>query len=71
MTCVVDASVAAGQKKPAVQGFVVLPVLAVARQLPGVHAPHVESDVYAAPPDEKVPDGHAFVVPADWPARQK
>ena len=69
--CTVDASVDAGQKNPGLHGFAELPVLAVARHEPGAHAPHDEADVYDAPPVENVPDGHAFVVPTDWPATQK
>ena len=46
-------------------------MLPVARHAPGEHARHAATDVNVAPPAEKVPDGHAFVVPEDWPATQK
>jgi hypothetical protein len=45
LICVLDASVAAGQKKPAEHTFVRSAVLPVARQLPAVHAMQAAADV--------------------------
>jgi hypothetical protein len=69
--CVVDASVLAGQKKPAVHLFVRSATLPVARHEPAVHGRQEDTDVYAAPPGAYVPAGHGFTVPDAWPAPQK
>ncbi len=62
-SCVVDASVLAGQKKPAAHLFVRSAVLPVARHEPAEQGRHEDTVVYAAPPTEYVPEGHGFMLP--------
>jgi hypothetical protein len=59
------------QKNPAAQGVDEFAALPCARHQPAAHGAHAAIEVDAAPPGEKEPTGHGFVVGAPVPAGQK